>query len=281
MLRRLPPNSQWLFVFLCCVVTTLGIAPHELFRDHLTNSTGEESAADSVHIHDTIRFAEVDEPSSLAQGDLPFALDAEHWWSSANVSFHANHVEIPLGGWIRSKATLERPTVVESEMRSSGKSGPIAMMVFVKAEEDETNDPYLIKTGTGDWHDELRLLPGDLRMIVGYNNDADHWDMVKFQLGAENIQVFFNEVMVQNDTDTSLFEGAVEFKALKEPMMVRGVRWRRDCKFSSWMNGRCSVTCGDGAQISKRLQVLSALFGGRCEGGTERVRHCSKGECPE
>eukprot|EP00929_Paragymnodinium_shiwhaense_P055755 TRINITY_DN27918_c0_g1_i1.p1 TRINITY_DN27918_c0_g1~~TRINITY_DN27918_c0_g1_i1.p1 ORF type:complete len:318 (-),score=58.15 TRINITY_DN27918_c0_g1_i1:97-1050(-) len=216
--------------------------------------------------------------SALQVYESPFTMDALHWYHSTNVTFHNTHTDIPKGGWIMSMTELQRPTIVEAEFRSAGKSGPVGMSLF--SEEHKLKESiYAVTTGAGKWHDSAMSMPGDERTTVGFNNDEDKWALVKFDLKADGMSIFINDNLVHNSTNTDLSTGYVQFIAEKEPMQVRGVRWRRDCEFTSWEAGVCSVSCGHGSMKSTRVQLAPALFGGSCKGGVERTDVCYKGPC--
>ena len=53
-----------------------------------------------------------------------------------------------------------------------------------------------------------------------------------------------------------------------------------DCKWTDWVEGECSVTCGRGTQVNTRksLSYIPA-YGGTCGSSHETVE-CNKGECP-
>lgn len=210
---------------------------------------------------------------------IPFALTAQFWDFSPNVSFKNTHTDIPVDGWLTSKAELERPTVVEAEIRSSGKPGSIGMTLFSETHGPLESAHYSVTTGFGEWNDGVLSLPGDERMTTGFNNEVGRWDVVRFDLGSDYLTIYINEKMIHNSTDTSLSKGKVQFLAEQEPMQVRGVQWRQDCKFSPWSAGPCGVTCGTGMLTSTRNKQANALFGGKCIGGTEREDMCVKAPC--
>ena len=53
-----------------------------------------------------------------------------------------------------------------------------------------------------------------------------------------------------------------------------------DCTWSEWMQGPCSVSCGEGSQVNTR-EMFPEMFGGNpCEGDAEETVTCTLDDCP-
>ena len=54
-----------------------------------------------------------------------------------------------------------------------------------------------------------------------------------------------------------------------------------DCRWSNWILGKCSVSCGDGVRENLRFKEQEELFGGApCEGVASQTEACINRICP-
>ena len=55
-----------------------------------------------------------------------------------------------------------------------------------------------------------------------------------------------------------------------------------DCKWAEWSeDGRCTKTCGGGAQLWQRQEQIRAEYGGKpCVGDQIKTTKCNTGSCP-
>jgi len=89
----------------------------------------------------------------------------------------------------------------------------------------------------------------------------------------------FEDPSDQRSDGASSDSGKVQFVAGCEPMKVRHVRWRVDCKYSEWIPGGCSASCGPGTVLATREKIGGLLNGNGCSLETERREPCQLEEC--
>ena len=54
-----------------------------------------------------------------------------------------------------------------------------------------------------------------------------------------------------------------------------------DCRWSNWILGKCSDSCGDGVRENLRFKEQEELFGGApCEGVASQTEACINRICP-
>ena len=54
-----------------------------------------------------------------------------------------------------------------------------------------------------------------------------------------------------------------------------------NCEWDNWVEGNCSVTCGNGTQINTRTKTVNATDGGiECEGEAIENITCTLKVCP-
>ena len=54
----------------------------------------------------------------------------------------------------------------------------------------------------------------------------------------------------------------------------------RDCGWSEWVTGNCSVSCGHGAKNRTRTKIITEINGGKCIGDSIAIEHCKEKDCP-
>lgn len=252
----------------------------EALPSNLSHALG--SSALPVSIDHVAREAFVGSVSdSLLQNGAgrsdPYSMDTWNWDYSENVTFNGQQASIPQGGWIQSKDTLTRPTIVEAQIRSDdANSGCIGMTLFGTEHDITSATRYSIQTGyeptaststgTADYY---KIYPGPAVGVHDYNNRGV-WDTVRIELTTSGFMGFINSgIQVTENADTAdqpgwQQSGKVQFIAKCRSMEVQGVQWQRNCEFSAWVAEDCSVTCGDGTRVYRRDILKAATMGGSC-----------------
>ena len=54
----------------------------------------------------------------------------------------------------------------------------------------------------------------------------------------------------------------------------------RDCDWSEWFTGNCSVACGNGTKNRTRTKVITEINGGQCTGDSIAIEDCKEKNCP-
>lgn len=208
-------------------------------------------------------------------------LNPMSWKHSEKVVFKDGIASIPQGGYIVSKFLLHRPTVVEAKIKSDAEAGVIAMSVF--AEDGGASATYTLATGFGEDANKARFMPGDVQADMETDNNVE-WQTVQFQLGESSTRVLLDDSVVnQNESsDVSRSEGYIRFMADSQPMQVKDVKWRLNCRWSEWQDSECSVSCGEGMMKRTRRVLQEATFGGApCAGEAMSHEKCHIASCKE
>lgn len=211
----------------------------------------------------------------------PWHLLSEKWDHSTGASFANQVVAIPSGGWISSKASLARPTVVEAQIRSTGSPGAISMTLF--ATDHQGSSVYSVTTGLGSAQDEARVVTTNAADSVTTNaDDNTMWHTVRIEVDSTSTKMFVNGVLAKQHSDNTANSGNLQFVAIDQPMEVKEVTWRRNCEWSVWIDGSCSHTCGDGTLARTRHKTQNKHFGGDdCVGNAHMTEACNDGVCPD